>query len=48
MAKNWIQNAIKKKGALRKTLKAKSGKDISEKKLNSATKKKVIKQFQGC
>ena len=39
MAKNWIQKAIKHKGASRKSLKVKKGKKISSKKLNSAAKK---------
>ena len=37
--KNWIQGAIKKPGALRKTLKVKKGKDIPEAKLEAAAKK---------
>ena len=37
--KKWIQKAIKKKGALRKTLKAKKGKNIPAKKLAAAAKK---------
>lgn len=37
--KNWIQGAISKPGALRKTLKVKKGQDIPEKKLESAAKK---------
>jgi len=37
--KNWIQNAIKKPGALRKELGAKEGKPIPAKKLNAAAKK---------
>jgi hypothetical protein len=40
--KKWIQAAIKKPGALRKTLGAKKGKDIPEKKLKKAAKKKGI------
>lgn len=37
MAKEkWIQKAIKKKGALRKTLKAKKGEDIPMSKLKKA------------
>lgn len=36
MAKRWIQKAIKSPGSLRKTLGAKPGKDISEKKLKAA------------
>ena len=37
--KNWIQDAIKKPGSLRKALGAKSGKPIPEKKLAAAAKK---------
>ena len=37
--KNWIQNAIKKPGALRKELGAKAGKPIPVKKLAAAAKK---------
>lgn len=37
--KNWIQDAIKKPGALRKELHVKKGKDIPEKKLEAAAKK---------
>lgn len=37
--KNWIQGAIKKEGALRKTMKAKKGKNIPEKKLEAASHK---------
>jgi hypothetical protein len=33
---NWIQDAIKKPGALRKTLKVKAGEKISEAKLEKA------------
>ena len=36
----WIQKAIKKPGALRKSLGVKKGKDIPAKKLNTAAKKK--------
>lgn len=36
MAKNWIQGAIKHKGALRKTLHAKKGEPIPEGKLKKA------------
>lgn len=36
---NWIKKAIKKKGALRKSLGAKKGKPIPEAKLNAAAKK---------
>lgn len=38
--KKWIQDAIKKPGALRKSLKVKKGQDIPEKKLEAAAKKK--------
>lgn len=38
MAKNFIKDAIKKPGSLRKELKAKPGKDIPEKKLDKAAK----------
>ena len=37
MAKKWIQKAIKKPGALRKSLGVKKGKDIPESKLEKAT-----------
>lgn len=37
--KNWIQDAIKKPGALRKQLGVKGDKDIPAKKLNAAAKK---------
>ena len=37
--KKWIQDAIKKPGALRKELGAKKGKPIPEKKLAAAAKK---------
>jgi hypothetical protein len=37
--KNWIQNAIKKPGSLRKELGVKAGKPIPEKKLAAAAKK---------
>ncbi len=37
--KNWIKNAIKKPGALRKELHAKAGKPIPEKSLEKAAKK---------
>jgi len=40
MAKKWIQEAISKPGSLRKTLKAKKGHDIPEKKLEGAAKEK--------
>ncbi len=40
MAGKWIQKAIKKPGALRKSLGAKKGKPIPEKKLEAAAKKK--------
>jgi len=36
--KNWIQEAIKKPGALRKSLGVKAGKTIPSKTLNKATK----------
>jgi hypothetical protein len=39
MAKDWISDAIKKPGALRKTLGAKAGKPIPEEKLEEAAKK---------
>ena len=39
MAKKWIQGAIKKPGALRKSLGAKKGKNIPAKKLQAAAKK---------
>jgi hypothetical protein len=39
MAEKWIQNAIKKPGALRKALGAKAGKPIPAAKLNAAAKK---------
>lgn len=39
MAKKWIQSAIKKPGALRKSLGVKKGKDIPKKKLKVASKK---------
>lgn len=39
MAEKWIQEAIKKKGALRSALGAKPGKPIPEKKLAAAAKK---------
>jgi hypothetical protein len=38
--KNWIQEAIKKPGALRKTLGVKEGEKIPAKKLAEAAKKK--------
>lgn len=37
--KKWIQEAIKKPGALKKSLKVKEGKKIPEKKLEAAAKK---------
>jgi hypothetical protein len=40
MAKKWIQEAIKKPGALRKALGAKRGQKIPKKKLEAAAKKK--------
>jgi hypothetical protein len=39
MAEKWIQEAIKKPGALRKSLGVKKGEKIPEKKLASAAKK---------
>jgi len=39
MAEKWIQKAIKKPGALRKSLGVKKGEKIPEKKLASAAKK---------
>jgi len=39
MAKNWIQDAIKKPGALRSALGAEKGKPIPKKKLDAAAKK---------
>jgi hypothetical protein len=39
--KKWIAGAIKKKGALRKSLHVKKGKDIPEAKLKKAAKSKV-------
>lgn len=48
-SENWISSAIKKPGALRKTLKVKKGEDITESKLkkaeqskNSTTRKRVF------
>ncbi len=38
MAKNWIQKAIKKPGALRKSLGVKAGKKIPKSTLNKAAK----------
>jgi hypothetical protein len=40
--KNWIQGAIKKPGALRKTLGASKGKDIPISKLKKAAKGKGV------
>lgn len=40
MSEDWIAGAIKKPGALRKSLGVKKGKDIPEKKLKAAAKKK--------
>ena len=37
--KNWIQKAVKKPGALRKSLGVKKGQKIPAKKLNAAAKK---------
>ena len=39
MSSNWIQGAIKKPGALRKSLKVKEGEKIPAKKLKAAAKK---------
>lgn len=39
---NWIQKAIKKPGALRKSLGVKAGKKIPAKKLAAAAKKKGV------
>ena len=39
MTKNWIQKAVKKPGALRKSLGIKKGKKIPAGKLNAAAKK---------
>jgi hypothetical protein len=39
MAKNWIQDAIKKPGSLRKSLGVKKGETIPESKLSKAAKK---------
>jgi len=39
MAEKWIQNAVKKPGALRKSLGVKKGEKIPEKKLAAAAKK---------
>jgi len=39
MAKNWIQDAIRKPGSLRKELHVKKGEKIPAKKLNAAAKK---------
>ena len=39
MAKNWIQKAVKKPGALRKSLGIKKGKTIPAAKLKAAAKK---------
>lgn len=40
--KNWIQDAIKKPGALREAMGAKKGKNISKGKLEEAAKKKGV------
>jgi hypothetical protein len=40
MTKNWIQKAIKKPGALRKSLGVKAGKKIPKSTLNKAAKSK--------
>lgn len=42
MAKNWIADAIKKPGALRKELGVKKGEKIPAKKLDAAAKKKGV------
>lgn len=42
MAKNWIKGAIKKPGALRKTLGIKKGEDIPISKLKKAAKGKGV------
>jgi len=42
VADKWIQNAIKKPGALRKALGAKKGKNIPKGKLEEAAKKKGV------
>jgi hypothetical protein len=42
MAKQWIQEAIKKPGALRQALGVKKGEKIPAKKLASAAKKKGV------
>jgi len=42
MARNWIQGAIKKPGALREAMGAKKGKNIPKGKLAAAAKKKGI------
>lgn len=42
MAKKWIQEAIKKPGALREAMGAKKGKNIPAGKLEEAAKKKGI------
>lgn len=42
MAKDWITGAIKKPGALRKTLGIKKGKDISVSKLKKAAEGKGV------
>tara|TARA_R110000765_G_scaffold246342_4_gene348426 strand:+ start:395 stop:580 length:186 start_codon:yes stop_codon:yes gene_type:complete len=40
--KNWIQKAVKKKGALRKSAGVKKGQKIPAKKLNALAKKKGV------
>ena len=53
--KNWIQKAVKKPGALRKSLGVKEGQKIPASKLNAATKKggklgqraRLAKTFKG-
>ncbi len=43
--KNWIESAVKKTGALRKSLKVKAGEDIPKNKLDKAlNSKKVTKE----
>lgn len=44
--KKWIQKAIKKPGALRKTLGVKKGQDIPAKKLNAAAEGKYGKKTE--
>ena len=55
MAKDWIQKAVKKPGALRKSLGVKEGQKIPASKLNAAAKKggklgqraRLAKTFKG-